>query len=958
MISVFSFPDGSSLVNKVWNPSVSLSSLYRIDNNVHTINEAEFASILEQQMANAVGCYSIDCQTNDIIEHLVGCSGSFNLFLGLERITLCFTTERVSHVYMSSEFNSSHLHLLPQLDPSLLATDYYGLSRGIRPLSTLCFDDFKVSLYNDLGAGLDLKCNYILMQDEQEIGYFGAKLSGGTLNPIPVTAKGLRKYLISQRSRKIPIKSDFTGSNETENLGIVRTTAAATKAQEFFEDIRAGNLISTGSWMNLVYMPDKNFFSRPSASVVGVRACNSESMELADEIILEAKVDCTCFSKLMACISQALTNDKKLANTKVNMLVIVNANEFDSLVDKLRLQKEELKREVDEALTKLVRSAQDAIKLELDKPWTFSIDTTLQLPRGMPIVDYGVSLEQLAAENNLSRKYGSKKSVSFQVEMPSLSQCFSFPEINGTNRESALKKFGRLYDITVPDFTGSSSVTDLVNGVDGLISVANARPRVKETVESVIKDKIESAVSNKLKNIVSVLTFDRPGASEADFAKEYLNPTCNGAAAVSVGWMSKFRVGPFPGEWHVDVSMPDYALYKANNLEATGCSQSQSGGGLWRYAGPSSYKFPLKRFEEDFPIAKRFETEKSLEKVNAILSERGEHRPVSSLSAAFWVPSFLYDPRVSVVSAEKNKIQLELHFGYAGCPAPVLAPECTNLKSLNRKLLEDRLRDITDVIIKPAGSSFDYCVLDHLEDKTFAAQPLSWFDTRQRTVHVGYRKQIDVPHKVLRFKKDAFGKPVAVIEQTVRKEWAEPYAVSPYFFYDVIVPISVDLSDLDKEFAADSTKEEQITKMLNAVSEQAEFLANVANLKEIVNLMAQTNNYDELKLLGATEKSLLNPEMAACFTDLNISDSSKICEELASSLKDLYKNWGDVFKPGTPGAAKTDSDCYKNLEAMIKHLKAALAPFSCKNPPVFFSASQVGSATRIFDGGSVNLLLV
>lgn len=66
MISVFTFPDGSALVNKVWSPSVSLSSLYRINNKIFLVKPEEFSRNRERQVANAVGCYTLDVATGAI----------------------------------------------------------------------------------------------------------------------------------------------------------------------------------------------------------------------------------------------------------------------------------------------------------------------------------------------------------------------------------------------------------------------------------------------------------------------------------------------------------------------------------------------------------------------------------------------------------------------------------------------------------------------------------------------------------------------------------------------------------------------------------------------------------------------------------------------------------------------------------------------------------------------------
>lgn len=943
MISVFSFPDGSSLVNKVWSPSVSLSSLYRIDNNVHELSCDEFSASLLQQTENSVGCYYVDVHSGDVVEHRIGCSGAFNLFLGTERLTICFTTERVSHVFIETGFQPSSLNLLPKIDPSCIATDYYGLSRGIRPLSVLCFDDFKVALYNDLGSGLDLKCNYVLMQDEQEIGYFGAQLNGGSLNPIPVTAKGLRKYLVSQGSRRIPIKSDFSGSNYEKNFGIVRTTAAVSRAKSFFEDIRLGNQVSTGSWMNLVYMPDQNFLTRPTASLVGVRACNTASVNTADEIILEASMDSTCFSKLAACVAGALLESGKLARASVPMLLIVNANEFDSLVDKLQLQKSTFKNAVDDALTKLVSDAQNAIKLELSQPWDIACEMTVTLPKGMPIAEERSTFEELCALNEMSRRHGCKKTLSFNVSIPSLDQCFSFPIISKENRQSALEKFGDLYDINMPKFSNDLSSDGLLNNITDIIGTKNVKSRVSSKVSNVIREKVEEAVSQKLANIISVLTCDKDTT---------FNPQCNGAAAREVGWMSNFQIGPFPGEWHTDVSMPDYGMYGEFGLDLAEREASYSGGGLWSRAGKSSYKFPLKRFYSDFPIAEKF----SLEKINAVLERYGENK-VQNLYAACYVPSFIYNPRVTVVSAEKRNVQLELHFGYAGCPAPVLSSFCTNLKAMNQKYLEEKIARLDGALVKPLGSSYDYCVLLNHEDKTFGSPLGCWFDTGARTVHVGYRRQQVVKETKMVPRKTERGWEFRT-EQHERLEWTDPYAVSPYFYYEVMVPINIELSSLDKSFQADDKKSGQIAELLSTINNRAELLSNLSNLKEIMNLMAQTNSYEELKLLGATEKSLLNPSMAACFTDLNVSDSAELCSELLSSLKELRSKWGELFEPGSPGAADSSSEGYQNLLKMIEHLSEALKSFTCKTPPVFFSASQVVKTTTIFDGGSINLLLV
>lgn len=335
--------------------------------------------------------------------------------LGTEIMTLCFTSSKTSCVFVEEGFNLGSLSKLSLLDPSLLSTDYYGLSRGVSPISTLCFDDFRVSLYNDLGSGLDLQCNYVLMQDEQEIGFFGAKLSGGTLIPVPVTAKGLRRYLLAQRSRRIPMKSEVDIENSNGLLGMVKTSAAVSRAQSFFEDIRAGEPVSTGSWMNLLYAPDCNYFTRPTAALVGIRQCNTDSAALAEEIVLEGSEESLCFSKLEACLSSALTNNTmSLASPSVAMHVIVNTNEFNALSDKLLLQKEEFKKSVDMVLTKLVTDAQSELRLQLDSPWDITVNSVVELPAGMPLVNEGATFEEICAENQLSQSNGGKKNSNFR----------------------------------------------------------------------------------------------------------------------------------------------------------------------------------------------------------------------------------------------------------------------------------------------------------------------------------------------------------------------------------------------------------------------------------------------------------------------------------------------------------------------------------------------------------------
>lgn len=312
---------------------------------------------------------------------------------------------------------------------------------------------------------------------------------------------------------------------------------------------------------------------------------------------------------------------------------------------------------------------------------------------------------------------------------------------------------------------------------------------------------------------------------------------------------------------------------------------------------------------------------------------------------------------MSVVSVNAQGVELELHFGYAACPAPVASSWCTNLASMNKKLIQGRIATLQGVRSRYLGSSFNYCLLDHHEDKTFGSALGSWFDTGARTVHVGYRQETTVSRDKLVWLSTPSG-PACHIETVEEKVWDDPYAVAPYSYYEIILPVSVSLSDLDNKFVANKAKEEQIEELFSAVEERTEPFANLANLNDIIKLMMQVNDYKDVKLVGVTERSLLNPEMAACFTDLNVSDSSQICANLATSLLELNAHWREIFVPGESGSPQSNSPQYQRLQNMIAQLQSALKQFRCEKPPIFFAASQVTDASRIFDGGSINLLLV
>lgn len=167
------------------------------------------------------------------------------------------------------------------------------------------------------------------------------------------------------------------------------------------------------------------------------------------------------------------------------------------------------------------------------------------------------------------------------MKIPSMTPYFHLANISASNRKNKLLKFGELFDVNLPDFESISSAEELTSRLSSVIGTQNVKKKVSEKVAGITMDKISEAIANKLQNAVTVLTFRGDDSDE-------LFPTCNGRAAHETGWMSKVCIGPFPGEWHTDVTMPDYAMIGFEGADASSIKEkSMAGGGLFRRAGAS-----------------------------------------------------------------------------------------------------------------------------------------------------------------------------------------------------------------------------------------------------------------------------------------------------------------------------------------------------------------------------------